>query len=137
MNETNTDLFRGCGVEVSLPDDEAFLKILETLTRIGIASRKDQTLYQSAHILHKQNHYAIIHFKELFFLDGKSTDFSDDDRMRRNAIACLLEEWGLVKIIHPEQVVDKAPMSHIKVLRYSEKNDWNLKQKYTVGKKRT
>lgn len=135
MND-QADLFRGFGIEVTLPDEQAFLKIRETLTRIGVASRKDKTLYQSAHILHKQGHYAILHFKELFALDGKKTDFSEDDKQRRNAIASLLEEWGLVKIIRPEQVTEKSPMSHIKVLRYGEKGEWTLKCKYSVGRKR-
>ena len=131
-----TDLFHGQGVRVLLPDDDAFLKIKETLQRIGVASRKEKTLWQSCHILHKQSNYAIIHFKELFALDGKETDFSEDDRQRRNAIAGLLAEWGLVKIINPDQIIDKAPMSHIKVLRYSEKSEWKLCAKYEVGKKR-
>jgi len=135
MNETDS-LFRGYGIEVILPDDQAFLKIRETLQRIGVASRKDKTLYQSAHILHKQGQYAILHFKELFALDGKKTDFSEDDRQRRNAIASLLEEWNLVKIKNPDLVIDKAPMSHIKVVRYKEKNDWVLKCKYSVGRKK-
>lgn len=130
------DLFRGFGVEVSLADDQAFLKIRETLTRIGVASRKDQTVYQSAHILHKQGRYAIMHFKEMFMMDGKSSDFSDDDRQRRNAIASLLEEWGLVQIINPQVVVDCAPMNHIKVLRFDDKHLWTLKSKYSVGRKK-
>ena len=138
MTEINNEisLFRGHGVEVSLPDNQAFLKIRETLQRIGVASRKDKTLYQSAHILHKQGRYVILHFKELFSLDGKPTDFSEDDRQRRNAIASLLEEWGLVKIVTPEQVTEKAPMSHIKVLRFDEKADWKLQAKYSVGRKK-
>lgn len=133
---TENDLFRGFGVEVLLPDDQAFLKIRETLQRIGVASKKDKTLYQSAHILHKQGRYSILHFKELFALDGKTTDFSDDDRQRRNAITSLLQEWDLIKIVNPDLVLDKADMSHIKVLRYGEKNEWNLKCKYSVGRKR-
>lgn len=131
------DLFRGYGVEVTLPDDQAFLKIRETLTRIGVASRKDQTIYQSAHILHKQGRYAIMHFKEMFMMDGKRSDFSDDDRQRRNAIAALLEEWGLVTIINPKLIEECAPMNHIKVLRYDDKHLWKLESKYSVGRKRS
>src|SRR5579864_3408107 len=100
--EKDLNLFKGFGIEVKLADDQSFLKIKETLTRIGIASKKSNTLYQSAHLLHKQGSYAIMHFKELFALDGKVSDFSDEDRMRRNTIAFLLEEWNLLKIINPE-----------------------------------
>lgn len=132
----NGDLFRGFGVLVELPDDDAFLKVRETLQRIGVASRKDKVLYQSCHILHKQGKYAILHFKELFALDGKPTDFTDDDKARRNAIASLLEEWELVKILDNTKVQLKAPMNHIKVLTFKEKSEWTLKAKYSVGRKR-
>jgi hypothetical protein len=124
-------------VEVRLKNPEDFLKIKETLTRIGVASRKDQTLYQSCHILHKQRRYFIVHFKELFALDGKPTNFAEEDEMRRNTIVNLLEEWGLVEIVNPDMTKDKiAPISQIKVLSHKEKSDWLLEAKYTIGKKR-
>jgi hypothetical protein len=124
-------------VEVRLKNPEDFLKIKETLTRIGVASRKDQTLYQSCHILHKQRRYFIVHFKELFALDGKPTNFAEEDEMRRNTIVNLLEEWGLVEIVNPDMTKDKiAPISQIKVLSHKEKSDWILEAKYTIGKKR-
>lgn len=123
-------------VKVTLPNEENFLKVKETLTRIGIASKKDQKLFQSCHILHKRGEYYITHFKELFILDGKTNDFSDDDRARRNTIVNLLEEWGLVDVVDPTQIEDPvAPLSQIKVLPYREKGDWELVSKYTVGKK--
>lgn len=125
-------------LEVSLACDEDFLKIKETLTRIGIASRRDKTLYQSCHILHKRGRYYIVHFKELFLLDGRSSDFSADDRARRNTIAQLLEEWGLVKIVKPLGVEDAvAPINQIKIIPHRDKIDWSLVSKYTVGKKKT
>jgi hypothetical protein len=124
-------------VEVRLKNPEDFLKIKETLTRIGVASRKDQTLYQSCHILHKQRRYFIVHFKELFALDGKPTNFAEEDEMRRNTIVNLLEEWGLVEIVNQDMTKDKiAPISQIKVLSHKEKSDWILEAKYTIGKKR-
>jgi hypothetical protein len=132
---SESDVFRGYGVPVSLPDDDAFLKVRETLQRIGVASRKEKVLYQSAHILHKQGKYAILHFKELFALDGKPTDFTEDDRSRRNAITSLLEEWDLIKILDKSKAEPKAPMNHIKVLTFKEKNEWQLKAKYSVGRK--
>lgn len=122
-------------VWVKLSDPNNFLKIRETLTRIGIASRKDNTLYQSCHILHKQGNYAIVHFKELFALDGKETNFSDEDKARRNTIAALLEQWGLIEIIDPAKIESpRAPMSQIKVLPYREKGAWTLESKYSIGK---
>ena len=122
-------------VEVTLPSDDAFLKVKETLTRIGISSRKTNTLYQSCHILHKQGKYYIVHFKELFMLDGKPANFSDDDRGRRNTIAALLEEWGLVKIVDPAKVEqEKLPLSQIKILPFKEKNEWTLVPKYNIGR---
>lgn len=125
-------------VEVRLKNPEDFLKIRETLTRIGVASRKEQTLYQSCHILHKQRRYFIVHFKELFALDGKPTNFAEEDEMRRNTIVNLLEEWGLVEVVNPDMTKDKvAPISQIKVLSHKEKNDWILEAKYTIGKKRS
>jgi hypothetical protein len=124
-------------VEVRLKNPEDFLKIKETLTRIGVASRKDQTLYQSCHILHKQRRYFIVHFKELFALDGKPTNFAEEDEMRRNTIVNLLEEWGLVEVVNPDMTKEKiAPISQIKVLSHKEKSDWVLEAKYTIGKKR-
>lgn len=124
-------------LEVTLAEEEDFLKIKETLTRIGVASRKDKKLYQSCHILHKQGKYYIVHFKELFALDGKPSNFSDDDKGRRNTIATLLEEWGLIKIVHKSQAENpKTPMNQIKVLPYKEKNDWELVTKYNIGRKK-
>jgi len=123
-------------VEVALKTDDDFLKIRETLTRIGVASRKDKTIYQSCHILHKQGRYYIVHFKELFALDGKPTNFSDNDKARRNTIANLLAEWGLLSIINDQSETPVAPLSQIKVLPYKEKDDWNLTAKYNIGKKR-
>ncbi len=125
-------------VEVRLKNPEDFLKVRETLTRIGVASRKDQTLYQSCHILHKQKRYFIVHFKELFALDGKPTNFAEDDLMRRNTIVNLLAEWGLVELVDPNMTKENvAPISQIKVLSHKEKDEWNLEAKYSIGKKRT
>ena len=124
-------------IEVKLTNDDDFLKVRETLTRIGVASRKDRTLYQSCHILHKQGRYFIVHFKELFALDGKPTDFEDADIGRRNAIANLLAEWGLIQLLEPEKSKDPiAPISQMKVLPYKEKDQWTLTPKYNIGKKR-
>ncbi len=123
-------------VEVSLRSPEDFLKVCETLTRIGIASKRDQTLYQSCHILHKRGRYFIVHFKELFMLDGKTTDFSDDDAARRNSIAKLLTEWQLVNLITDLSHAPIAPISQIKILTYKEAKDWLLETKYQIGKKR-
>lgn len=122
-------------VEVSLADQEDFLKIRETLTRIGVASKKDKKLYQSCHILHKQGKYYIVHFKELFKLDGKSSDFSDNDRSRRNTIVNLLKEWGLVAVVKDDEF-EEAPISQIKILSHKEKNEWELVPKYNIGRKR-
>jgi hypothetical protein len=122
-------------LEIQLINPDDFLKVRETLTRIGVASRKDQTLYQSCHILHKQGRYFIVHFKELFALDGKHADLSDNDLHRRNTVAHLLEDWGLVDIINPDVCEDTAPLSQIKVLAFGEKNDWNLVTKYNIGKR--
>jgi hypothetical protein len=123
-------------VEVSLKSDDDFLKVRETLTRIGVASRKDKTIYQSCHILHKQGRYYIVHFKELFALDGKPTNFSDNDKARRNTIANLLAEWGLVNLISEDTKDPVASLSQIKVLPYKEKEEWILTAKYNIGKKR-
>lgn len=125
-------------VEVTLPDPENFLKVKETLSRIGVASKKDNTLYQSCHILHKQGRYFIVHFKQLFLLDGKQSDFSEDDRGRLNAIANLLDEWDLVDLVDKGKSSDPvAPLSQIKVIAHKDKNNWNLITKYNIGKKKT
>ena len=124
-------------VEVKLPDPQAFLKVKETLTRIGVASKKDKTLYQSCHILHKQGHYYLVHFKEMFMLDGKPTDFSDEDRGRRNTIANLLAEWELLTLVDPKKSEEPlTPLNRIKIISYGEKGEWNLVAKYSLGKKR-
>lgn len=123
-------------VEVKLKTDEDFLKVRETLTRIGVASKKEKVLYQSCHILHKQGLYYIVHFKELFALDGKPTNFSDEDIGRRNTIANLVAEWGLVTLVDPEKTKDPvAAMSQIKIIPHKEKNDWELITKYNIGRK--
>jgi hypothetical protein len=123
-------------VEVLLKDDDDFLKIRETLTRIGVASHKNKTLYQSCHILHKQGKYYIVHFKELFALDGKPSNFGDEDIGRRNTIANLLAEWGLIKLVDGEKTKEPiAPLNQIKVLPYKDKAEWNLETKYNIGKK--
>jgi len=124
-------------VEIVLKEDEDFLKIRETLTRIGVASRKDKTLYQSCHILHKQGRYYITHFKELFSLDGKPTNFTEDDISRRNTIANLLAEWGLIELKDSTKSAEPvAPLSQIKVLPFKEKDGWILSAKYNIGKKK-
>ena len=124
-------------VEVKLPDPQAFLKVKETLTRIGVASKKDKTLYQSCHILHKQGHYYLVHFKEMFMLDGKQTDFTEEDKGRRNTIANLLTEWGLIELVDSAKSQDPlTPMNKIKIISYSEKSEWKLVAKYSLGKKR-
>ena len=124
-------------VEVELPNDESFLKIKETLTRIGIASKKDRKIYQSCHILHKQGKYYIVHFKELFMLDGKVNNFDEEDRARRNTIVNLLSEWSLVKVVDAEKSKEPvAPLSQIKILPYKEKSEWELVAKYSIGKKK-
>jgi len=123
-------------VEVLLEEKDDFLKVRETLTRIGLASKKDNTLYQSCHILHKQGKYYIVHFKELFALDGKETDLTENDIARRNTIVNLLAEWELVKIVNKEQTKDPiVSMSQVKIIPYKEKDDWNLVTKYSIGKK--
>ena len=123
-------------VEVGLKEPDDFLKVRETLTRIGVASRKEKKLYQSCHILHKQGRYYIVHFKELFALDGKKANLSTNDVQRRNRIVQLLSDWGLVSIIAKEVIADVAPLSQIKVLAYKEKGDWTLESKYNIGKKK-
>ena len=124
-------------VEVKLRSAEDFLKIRETLTRIGVASRRDKVLFQSCHILHKQGRYYIVHFKELFALDGKPTNFSDEDKARRNTITNLLAEWELVDIVNTERTNDiVAPLNQIKIIAHKEKNEWKLEAKYNIGKNR-
>lgn len=123
-------------VEVGLKEPDDFLKVRETLTRIGVASRKEKKLYQSCHILHKQGRYYIVHFKELFALDGKKANLSLNDVQRRNRIVQLLGDWGLVSINSKESIADVAPLSQIKVLAYREKGDWTLESKYNIGKKK-
>lgn len=130
------DIFKGYGIEITLPSPEHFLKIKETLTRIGISSKKDKTLYQSCHILHKQGRYAIMHFKELFVLDGKNNNFTDEDKARRNTIVNLLAEWNLIDIVNPNQSEDPIlPLNKLKILTHNEKSEWMLLTKYQVGKK--
>ena len=123
-------------IEVVLQEPDDFLKVRETLTRIGVASRKEKKLYQSCHILHKQGKYYIVHFKELFALDGKKANLSLNDVQRRNRIVQLLGDWGLVTISNKESIADVAPLSQIKVLAYREKGDWTLESKYNIGKKK-
>lgn len=124
-------------LEIKLGEEDDFLKVRETLTRIGVASRKDKTLYQSCHILHKQGKFYIVHFKEMFALDGKPTNFSDEDKGRRNTIAKLLEDWGLITIVEPDQAASPiAALNQIKILPHKEKNEWTLVQKYAIGRKK-
>ena len=122
-------------LEVMLNEPDDFLKVRETLTRIGVASHKDNKLYQSCHILHKQGRYFIVHFKELFALDGKHANLTVNDVQRRNRIARLLADWGLISVVNQDQVSDIAPLNQIKVLSYKDKGDWILEQKYNIGKK--
>ena len=134
--QSEENIFKGVGIEVSLPTQDSFLKIKETLTRIGISSRKEKKLYQSCHILHKQGRYSILHFKELFILDGKKDTFADEDKARRNTIVNLLEEWGLVHVIDTDNAQDPiAPLNQIKILSHKEKGNWILEAKYNIGKK--
>lgn len=124
-------------LEITLKQDDDFLKVRETLTRIGVASRKDKRLYQSCHILHKKGKYYIVHFKELFSLDGKPTDFDESDLGRRNTIANLLAEWGLVQLVDKQRSeIPVAPLSQIKVISYGERNEWDLVTKYSIGSKK-
>ena len=121
-------------VEITFPEKDDFLKIRETLSRIGVASSKEKELFQSCHILHKKGKYYIVHFKELFKLDGKQTNFDESDVGRRNTIIDLLRQWSLVKVLNPQQILDpRAPLSQIKVIPYKEKTEWKLTQKYSIG----
>ena len=124
-------------LEVTLKQPDDFLKIRETLSRIGVASRKDKTLFQSCHILHKQGKYYIVHFKELFALDGKKATLVENDVQRRNTISVLLQDWNLLSIVKPEAAENKAPLSQIKIIAFKEKNEWNLQAKYNIGKKQS
>ena len=123
-------------VEVQLNEPDDFLKVRETLTRIGVASRKEQKLYQSCHILHKQGRYFIVHFKELFALDGKHANLTANDIQRRNRITQLLSDWGLIEVVKAESIADIAPLNQIKVLSFKEKDKWTLETKYNIGKKK-
>ena len=122
-------------LEVTIKQPDDFLKVRETLTRIGVASRKDKTLFQSCHILHKQGKYYITHFKELFALDGKNSTLTENDIQRRNTIALLLQDWNLIEVVNTSLVENKAPLSQIKVLPFKEKSEWNMVAKYNIGKK--
>jgi hypothetical protein len=124
-------------VEVTLNEPDDFLKVRETLTRIGVASRKEKKIYQSCHILHKQGKYYIVHFKELFALDGKNTNLSVNDVQRRNRIIQLLSDWGLITVVKAEAIADVAPLNQIKVLAFKEKDEWTLESKYNIGRKKT
>ena len=136
MTETEIQWQPSDMVEVVLNEPDDFLKVRETLTRIGVASRKDRKLYQSCHILHKQGKYYIVHFKELFALDGKNTNLSLNDVQRRNRIAQLLSDWGLISIVDKSQIEDVAPLNQIKVLSYKDKGEWTLESKYNIGRKK-
>ena len=130
------DIFSGFGIEVTINEKDDFLKVRETLTRIGVASKKEKILYQSCHILHKQGRYAIVHFKELFALDGKPTDITENDIARRNTVANLLEDWELIKIVTKEQTKEPTvSLSQVKIISHKEKADWELVPKYNIGKK--
>ena len=124
-------------VEVVLGEPDDFLKVRETLTRIGVASRKEKKIYQSCHILHKQGKYYIVHFKELFALDGKNTNLSLNDVQRRNRIVQLLSDWGLITVVNVDKIADLAPLNQIKVLAFKEKKEWTLESKYNIGRKKT
>ena len=135
MSEENISWSASDMLEVTIKQPDDFLKVRETLTRIGVASRKDKTLFQSCHILHKQGKYYITHFKELFALDGKKSTLTSNDIERRNTIAVLLQDWNLIDIVVKSAIENKAPLSQIKVLPFKEKNEWNLTAKYNIGKK--
>ena len=135
MSEDTINWSQADMLEVTIKQPDDFLKVRETLTRIGVASRKDKTLFQSCHILHKQGKYYITHFKELFALDGKTSTLSENDIQRRNTIALLLQDWNLIDVVNTALVENKAPLSQIKVLPFKEKNEWTLEPKYNIGKK--
>ena len=135
MTEPIYDWSQDKMIEIFLSEPDDFLKVRETLTRIGVASRKEKKLYQSCHILHKQGRYFIVHFKELFALDGKNTNLTINDVQRRNRIIKLISDWGLVEVSNEEAIADIAPLNQIKVLAYKDKSEWILEQKYNIGKK--
>ena len=135
MSEENFNWSPEQMLEVTIKQPDDFLKVRETLTRIGVASRKDKTLFQSCHILHKQGKYYITHFKELFALDGKNSTLTENDIQRRNTITLLLQDWSLIEVVNPSLVENKAPLSQIKVLPFKEKSEWNMVAKYNIGKK--
>lgn len=139
MSETTTqyDNLTDNMLEITIPEPDSFLKIKETLSRIGVASKKDNILYQSCHILHKQGRYYLVHFKELFALDGKESNISQDDIERRNAIAVLLQDWNLLKVNDVDKVAKRASLSSIKILTYQEKSNWTLMPKYNIGVRKT
>ena len=137
MSQAEVQWTRDSMVEVKLSQPDDFLKVRETLSRIGVASRKEKKLYQSCHILHKQGKYYIVHFKELFALDGKTANLTQNDVQRRNRITQLLSDWGLISIVDDEAIVDIAPLNQIKVLAYKEKGEWELESKYNIGKKKS
>lgn len=125
-------------IEVKINEEEDFLKIKETLTRIGVASRKEKKLYQSCHIFHKQGKYYLVHFKEMFIVDGKPSNFTDEDKGRRNKIIELLQDWDLLKVVSPEKITDPlASISQIKIISHKEKHEWNLEAKYNIGRKKS
>jgi hypothetical protein len=136
-NETEVKWSEEDMIEVVLKEPDDFLKVRETLTRIGVASRKEKKLYQSCHILHKKGKYYIVHFKELFALDRKDTNFSLNDLQRRNRIIQLLSDWGLITVVNPDSILDAAPLNQIKVIAYKDKAEWTLESKYNIGKKKT
>lgn len=136
-NDDDKNLFRGLGIEINLKNPDDFLKVRETLSRIGVASKKDKILYQSCHILHKKGRFAIMHFKELFILDGKPSNFDESDIARRNTIADLLRQWDLIEILNPSAIAAlRAPLNQIKIVKHGEKAAWNLVVKYSIGKKK-
>ena len=136
VNEPEVKWNQESMIEVQLNEQDDFLKVRETLTRIGVASRKEKKLYQSCHILHKQGRYYIVHFKELFALDGKHANLTSNDIQRRNRITQLLSDWGLIEVVKAESVADIAPLNQIKVLAFKEKDEWTLETKYNIGKKK-
>jgi len=136
MNNTEVKWSEEDMVEIFLKEPDDFLKVRETLTRIGVASRKEKKLYQSCHILHKKGKYYIVHFKELFALDRKDTNFSLNDVQRRNRIVQLLSDWGLITVSKPDSIIDAAPLNQIKVIAYKDKSEWTLESKYNIGKKK-
>ena len=136
MNEQEVQWTKDDMVEVSLKEPDDFLKVRETLTRIGVASRKEKKLYQSCHILHKKGQYYIVHFKELFALDGKHTNITENDVQRRNRISQLLADWGLVSIVDVDGLGELAPLNQIKVISFKDKTNWTLESKYNIGKKK-